>query len=80
MAVAQYHRPLKTMRRWFSLVMGTRTSDHFWALQDQMIKGFIKNVYRDIRNGDSDGTNLQTRIRWSAAATTLRIACKLIIG
>ncbi|KZS91063.1 cytochrome P450, partial [Sistotremastrum niveocremeum HHB9708] len=74
MAVAQYHRPLKTMRRWFSLVMGTRTSDHFWALQDQMIKGFIKNVYRDIQNGDSDGTNLQTRIRWSAAATTLRIA------
>ncbi|KZS91084.1 cytochrome P450 [Sistotremastrum niveocremeum HHB9708] len=70
----QYHRQLITMRRWFSVLMGTRLSTHFWDVEEQMTKRFIRKVYNDVKSGDREGRNLEKRIRWTAGAIILRIS------
>ncbi|KZT37975.1 cytochrome P450 [Sistotremastrum suecicum HHB10207 ss-3] len=73
MPISQYHISLKTMRRWFSILMGTRSSVHLWDLEEQITRSFIKKLHSDINIGDYEGRNLQNRIKWSAAALNLRI-------
>ncbi|KZS91050.1 cytochrome P450 [Sistotremastrum niveocremeum HHB9708] len=69
----QYNRTLKTMRRSYSHLMGSRSSNHFWDVEEQMTKRFIRKVYNDVRGGDHEGSHLQERIRWTANAIILRI-------
>ncbi|KZT37988.1 cytochrome P450 [Sistotremastrum suecicum HHB10207 ss-3] len=73
-SLLQYDRALKTMRRSYSHLMGSRSSTHFWEVEEQMTKRFIKKVYNDIRDGDREESHLQERIRWTAGAIVLRIA------
>ncbi|KZS91083.1 cytochrome P450 [Sistotremastrum niveocremeum HHB9708] len=72
-ALVPYHRQFKTMRRWFGLLMGTRSSTHLWDVEEQMTKRFIRKVYNGVMGGDREGLKVEEKIRWTAGAIILRI-------
>ncbi|KZS91085.1 cytochrome P450 [Sistotremastrum niveocremeum HHB9708] len=73
-ALSQYDLRLRNIRRWFSLVMGTRSSTHLWDVEEHMTRRFLRKVYNDLKDGDHEGNKLAERIRWNAGAVILRIA------
>ncbi|KZT32144.1 cytochrome P450 [Sistotremastrum suecicum HHB10207 ss-3] len=61
------------IRKAFRHLMGSRSSSHFWSVEEQVTKRFISKLYSDIQNRDTTGANIPERIRWAAGALILRI-------